>query len=80
MAILGVLLGITMCVVAGSIWFGHREWKGIIHRSKVDDCRIAMLERRKAPLPVVAPANDEKFPKIRMRAWNEDAVIPEVTK
>jgi hypothetical protein len=85
MELLGVLLGVTMSAVAGCIWFvrrEHRYVRDLNHGCTLDHDRIYALEQRKQTLPVIsngAPA-DELRPKLRYRTWNEDAVMPEVTK
>jgi hypothetical protein len=82
MELLGVLLGITMSAVAVAIWFGEREYAEARESVGALAERIALLEQRKAPLPVISSGAtaDELRPKLRYRTWNEDAVMPEVTK
>ena len=91
MAILGVLLGITMCVLAGSVWYGYRELsylrgeRDLAYEANADtrvrlkdvEKEVAYLSQVKAAEPV---AEDPKPKHMRMRAWNEDAVVPEESK
>lgn len=74
MDILGVLIGITMCITAASIWVAHKQWKDIIFRSQIDDARISLLERRKSPSEVLVPGKPVEQVKVngpRPISWSQ---------
>lgn len=83
MGILGVLLGITISVLAGAIWFvriEHRVYTKAV--SELED-RVAVLERRKAFSPDATQALNKsseptKVAAYRPRTWNEDTAQAEV--
>jgi hypothetical protein len=81
MEILGVLLGITMSAVAVAIWFSERKYAEARESVGALAERISVLEQRKQTLPVISNGPEQmQAPKLRYRTWNEDAVMPEVTK
>jgi hypothetical protein len=76
MAILGVLLGITVTVLGGCIWWGRDKVSMLeaMEASMVE--RIAVLERRRSYLPEVstgAPTEPEqvKVAKMRPISWSQ---------
>lgn len=76
MAILGVLLGITMTVLAGCIWFGVREYPLLIKAEESLSERIAILERRKAVITEAATVQP-KPARVAARQWSEDVPAAE---
>lgn len=87
MAVLGVLLGITMCAVAWAINESREHRKLIIDIQNAVvavESRVAFLEKRKALL-AEAVATQPKPAGVgavhsRVRTWNEDAPPVEKAK
>lgn len=83
MAILGVLLGITITVLAGAIWFVRNEYRVYIKAMSAVEDRVAVIERRKAFSPDATqalnkPSEPAKVAAYRPRTWNEDTAQAEV--
>lgn len=83
MAILGVLLGITMCGLAWAINESREHRKLIIElQNKVIfdlQSRVVALEKRRAfvPEPTVGQPVPVKVAPVKLRTWNEDAPASE---
>lgn len=84
MAILGVLLGITMCAVAWAIKETIDNTRLIIElqNNVVFDLqsRVVALEKRRAfvPDPPVGQAVPTKVAQVKLRTWSEDAPMAEI--
>lgn len=82
MEILGVLLGITMTLLAGGGWWALREHKSMSANLVSLAERVAIVEKRRV-LPVVEQAGSmpviSQAKPVKLRAWSEDAPIAEKT-
>jgi hypothetical protein len=80
MAILGVLLGITMCAVAWCIkeCIDHRKLIIDLENRVIFDMgeRIGALERRKAVIAEAVTAQPKPLG-VKLRTWNEDVHMAE---
>jgi hypothetical protein len=76
MEILGVLLGVTMTVLAVACYLGWREYKALVLTASLLSDRVTMLEKRKAAVPVADTVDTQKAEAkpFRVRTWSEDGM------